>query len=250
MNKSVKTTTNRATVPPEYSLSAVHAQGIRLLQSLASDVGCEDHVLHNLISRSRVRRINKGEYVCRMGTPVNQVPMLIEGVLEIARIQPDGHRHLVGISLPGDFISLAGMIDGLGHLHDVVGRTPAIMLTFPVEEFRSARAKNSSLILMCERLVVRRMRLVYDRLAADPAWPLENRVAHMLLMCGDLFSKSPSGSPKELELSQTDMADWLGISRQRVNFALKQIESSGVIRLEYGKVTLLNTRALEAMAEN
>ena len=250
MSKSVKTTTNQATVLSEYGLSAAHAEGFRLLQRLASDVGCADHVLHDLLARARIRRVNKGEYVCRMGTPVHQVPMLIEGVLEIARIQPDGHRHLVGIALPGDFISLAGMIDGLGHLHDVVGRSPALMLTFPADEFRAARKNNPSLILMCERLLVRRMRLIYDRLAADPAWPLENRVAHMLLMCSGLFSQSPSGSPKELALSQTDMADWLGISRQRVNFALKQIESSGVIRLEYGKVTLLDTQALRLLAES
>jgi len=246
MIKSVKTTTNQGIGPAQ----DMHAEGLRLLQRLAKGSGCEDAVLRDFVQRGRIKRVNKGEYVCRMGTPVTQVSMLIEGVLEIARIQPDGHRHLVGIAFPGDFISLAGMIDGLGHLHDVAGRTAAVLLTFSADQFKSAREKNPCLILMCERLVVRRMRLVYDRLAADPAWPLENRVAHMLLMCSELFSQSPAGAPKELALSQTDMADWLGISRQRINFALKQIETSGAVRLEYGKVVLIDPQVLHAMADS
>ena len=212
---------------------------------------CPQTVLNALINIGRAKQVAKGEYVCRSGMPVTRVCMLLDGVLEIARIQSDGHRHLVGLALPGDFISFTGMIDGGAHLHDVLARNDALVMEFNAQELTDLRHQHISLVMACERLLVRRMRLMYDRLAADPAWILENRLAHMLCMCADLFAKKTTASTDvDIGLSQSDVADMLGISRQSVNFALKKMESEGLVSLHYSRISIANMTALKQLAES
>ena len=224
----------------------------RLLDRSPAFQACEQLVKSALINIGRPKEVAKGEYVCRSGNPVTRVCMLLDGVLEIARIQSDGHRHLVGLALPGDFISFTGMIDGGAHLHDVLARNDALIMEFSAPEFSNLRQQHISLVMACERLLVRRMRLMYDRLAADPAWVLENRLAHMLCMCADLFAKRESvvASDVDIGLSQTDVADMLGISRQSVNFALKKMESEGLVQLHYSRISVTNMTALKQLSES
>lgn len=224
----------------------------RLLERSPAFNTCSQAVLSALIDIGRPKQLAKGEYVCRSGKPVTRVCMLLDGVLEIARIQSDGHRHLVGLALPGDFISFTGMIDGGAHLHDVLARNNALVMEFSAQDFTNLRQQHISLVMACERLLVRRMRLMYDRLAADPAWGLENRLAHMLCMCADLFAKKESvvASGVDIGLSQTDVADMLGISRQSVNSALKKMESEGLVRLHYSRISVANMAALKQLAES
>ncbi|PUE39705.1 Crp/Fnr family transcriptional regulator [Limnohabitans sp. Bal53] len=213
---------------------------------------CSQTVLNALINIGRAKQVAKGEYVCRSGMPVTRVCMLLDGVLEIARIQSDGHRHLVGLALPGDFISFTGMIDGGAHLHDVLARNDALVMEFNAQELTDLRHQHISLVMACERLLVRRMRLMYDRLAADPAWVLENRLAHILCMCADLFAKKSSlvSTDVDIGLSQTDVADMLGVSRQSVNFALKKMEAEGLVRLHYSRISITNMTALKQLSES
>lgn len=224
----------------------------RLLERSPAFLACDQLVKSALINIGRPKEVAKGEYVCRSGNPVTRVCMLLDGVLEIARIQSDGHRHLVGLALPGDFISFTGMIDGGAHLHDVLARNDALVMEFSAQEFSNLRQQHISLVMACERLLVRRMRLMYDRLAADPAWVLENRLAHMLCMCADLFAKKEAivSTDIDIGLSQTDVADMLGISRQSVNFALKKMETEGLVRLHYSRISVANMTALKQLAES
>lgn len=226
--------------------------GLQLLERLPAFNNCSQTVLNALINMGRSKHIAKGEYVCRSGKPVTRVCMLLDGLLEISRIQSDGHRHLVGLALPGEFFGFTGMIDGGAHLHDVLARHDALVLEFSAQEFLKLRQQNIQLVMACERLLVRRMRLIFDRLAADSAWVLENRLAHLLCMCADLFPKKETsiGADVDIGLSQTDVADMLGISRQSVNFALKKMESEGMVRLHYSRITIANMTALKQLSDS
>lgn len=252
MADSVKTRTKPSPGLPQQPHDAVLSKGLRLLVRSPAFAGCEQAVLLDLLRFAQVRTLDQGEYLCRSGAPTVRVAMLVDGVLEIARLQPDGRRYLLGMALPGDFVSLAGMIDGQVMSHDICARTPGHALEFVVEDFLALRQHHSCLVLACERLVVRRLRQVYERMAADPAWPLENRVAHMLCQCSELFASASELPDREMELglSQSDMADWLGISRQRMNYALKRLESEGKVRLRYGHVALADVTALQRLADN
>jgi hypothetical protein len=100
-------------------------------------------------------------------------------------------------------------------------------------------------------LGVFRARLLFQRLTADPGVPLDVRTAEMLGSLASLYGR-PAGSGVELavKLSQFDLADWLGMSRQRVNFAFKSLEDAGLIQLRYSAISIIDLAALEARARS
>jgi CRP-like cAMP-binding protein len=52
------------------------------------------------------------------------------------------------------------------------------------------------------------------------------------------------GNRTQLPVSQQELAELVGLSRQRVNRALKQLASAGLIRVDYRGVEVLDLRAL------
>jgi CRP-like cAMP-binding protein len=53
-----------------------------------------------------------------------------------------------------------------------------------------------------------------------------------------------------LELSQTELGNFAGMSREHINRQLKSWEDAGVIRLEQGRVRVLDAEMLEDIAES
>ena len=141
------------------------------------------------------------------------------------------------------------MVDDSPATHDVLAREASIGLVLPVPTLREHRQQDASLVLATERHFVFRARLLSERLAADPALAVDVRAAAMLKMLGHLYGK-PNGRSLELNvrMSQSDLADWLGLRRQRTNFALKVLEGEGLIKLQYSTLTILDPQGLAARA--
>jgi CRP/FNR family cyclic AMP-dependent transcriptional regulator len=88
-----------------------------------------------------------------------------------------------------------------------------------------------------ERLAQFIAMLEYERLM-DP----ESRVARCLAWLFNPFLYPGVG--QKLRVSQEEIGNLSGISRQRVNQALQALERDGLLRVEYGGVTILDLEGL------
>ena len=57
------------------------------------------------------------------------------------------------------------------------------------------------------------------------------------------------GTERELLISQEEIGFLAGLSRQRVNQALKTLQDADLLRLEYGKVVILDVEGLRRFGE-
>lgn len=238
---SVKTTTNEA--PDE------RARARTLLGAALGFRDCPPAVLDQLVAHGQLRRLRSGEFCVRRGDPVQHLWMVVSGLLEGSVFRSDGQRHLTGLIMPGSFHGLMSAVDGRVASHDMSARERSTVLAIPVELIRELRAREPSLVLAFERQIVFRARIVGERLMADAGMELLMRVASMLCNLAELYGESAGPAVKlAVKLSQSDLADWLGMSRQRVNFALKQLEADGLIVLHYSKLTITDLPRLKACA--
>jgi CRP-like cAMP-binding protein len=88
-----------------------------------------------------------------------------------------------------------------------------------------------------ERLAQFIAMLEYERLAEPEA-----RVARCLSWVFNPFLYPGVG--QKLQVSQEELGNLSGISRQRVNQALQALEKEGLLRIEYGGLTILNLEGL------
>lgn len=212
---------------------------------------CPAQTLDKLVASGQMRDYGKGECVARRGESFSYLGMLIKGSLESTITRADGHRHLIGLLQPGDIVGLVPVFDGLGHVNDLWTRVPSTLLLVPADVVRKLRATEPLLVQALERHLAFRCRLLYERLASDPALPLDARVAALLQTLNTLYGlPRDRGAVLDMKLSQFDLADWLGVSRQRINFVVKQLEADGVISLQYSAVTIVDLAKLAKRAQN
>jgi CRP-like cAMP-binding protein len=206
-------------------------------------------VLDQLVAAGQVRALGRGEFAVRRGDPGDTVLMVVSGVMESSVLHLDGSRHLVGLAMPGDFFGLIVLADRGDQVHDLIARQDATVLAISTVDFLALRGREPSLVLACERHLAHRTRLLFERLAADANVPLKSRVARSLLTLGELYGRPRTGTGAlAINVSQTDLADWLGMSRQRVNFVLRRLAEERLIEPGYHAIVIVDPQGLAACA--
>jgi CRP/FNR family transcriptional regulator, cyclic AMP receptor protein len=240
---SVKTTTK----PPTDTARAIAR---RLLGKALGFRDCLGETLDALVAGGQIRTLAKGEPLARRGAPFDMICLIVQGSLEASLPHREGHRHLISFLQPGDVAGMISMIDGLGHVNDLWGRDAGTtVLLVPGDLIRGLRAHDPALQHAFELQLAFRSRLLYERLAADPSMPLEARLARLLTILAGLYGlPRPDGVLLSIKISQFDLADWLGVSRQRINFAVQQLKEEQLIRSSYSAITVVNLAGLTARA--
>ena len=93
-----------------------------------------------------------------------------------------------------------------------------------------------------------KLRRLYEAVEDLQTQPLQTRVAKSLL---DLNQRQPSASwpgPGIFGLTQTELADMLGCSRQRLNESLMAMKRCGMLRWHHRRLELVDLEALRASA--
>lgn len=103
-------------------------------------------------------------------------------------------------------------------------------------------------LLELTRMVCRRYKETLQRIDATILLPLPVRLAKRLLeVCKAQHPNYTGTGSALLRLSQEDLSQMLGVSRQSINKLLKDWEARGIVGIQYGKITLLDHDALESL---
>jgi CRP/FNR family transcriptional regulator, cyclic AMP receptor protein len=225
-----------------HSSLVLKTQGRSLLGDSLGFCNCALLTLDGLAEQSRVQILNKGQALTKQGKHLQALCLLIHGSLEISVTRADGHRHMVGYVGVGNYVGLVGLLDGKGELNDVYARSESAILVIPAATVRALVPTDPNLGMALAEQLALRNRFMSERLASDPSLPIITRLAKLLCSMHKSFDA--------IKLSQSELSDWVGASRQRVNFALQKLQKEGLVHIEYSTVTLLNAEALESYAAN
>ncbi|MEI8156003.1 MAG: Crp/Fnr family transcriptional regulator [Burkholderiales bacterium] len=213
---------------------------------------CHASTLNALVLGGHIRHYGKGEAVVRRGEAFDALCLIIQGSLETSINHPDGHRQLISFLQPGDVAGMISVLDGLGHVNDLFARergTAALLI--PGELVRSLRAQDRTLAHAFELQLAFRSRLMYERLATHPGTELDMRLARMIVVLSRVYGvEVPKGILLAVKMSQADLGDLLGVTRQHINYALSQLKELGLIEMKYSTITVLSLDQLQAFANH
>ncbi len=184
------------------------------------------------------REFAPGETVFRQGEPGHTLVGLVAGKLRISVTSKSGQALNLNLIEPGEIVGEIAFIDGGVRTATGTAVLPSRCITIARKPFfklmdRRPQISRHLLSLLCERV------RWTSRLVADSAFlSVPDRMATRLL---DL---AQAGGREILEqvvvrLSQQELADYLGVSRQVVNGYLREWQNKGQVRLSRGTVTLL-----------
>jgi len=189
------------------------------------------------------RRVAAGGYLCRNGEAVIHWIGVIDGLVRLSNVSPEGKVATLAGVPSGGWFGEGSLLKSEPRRYDAVALRDSHIALMPRATF--ARLLDTSIPFnrflleqLNERLAQFIAMLEYERLL-DP----DSRVARCLAW---LFNPIlyPGLGPR-VQVSQEEIGNLSGISRQRVNQALQALEKDGLLRVEYGGVTILNLEGLK-----
>ena len=224
--------------------------GHRLLSRNPAFRDCPGAVLDELVCAGQVWRHERGEVLVRHGDRAGYLGLVVSGLLQTSRLYKSGARQITCLMVPGDLFNLIEVVDPGLQFGEITAKAASVVLRIPALEVERLQLRESRLAMAFARHLAVRLCLVFERSAASAALPLKARVAAILNLLVQLYGlPRENGVVLDIKLSQEDLADLVGMSRQRLSFALKQLETEGLIQLGYTSLMISDPARLAALAE-
>ncbi|MEO5694997.1 MAG: Crp/Fnr family transcriptional regulator [Usitatibacter sp.] len=193
-------------------------------------------------AETQVRELPVGVPVCRKGEPVEHWIGLIDGLVKMTSVTVEGKTTTFTGVTSGGWFGEGSLLKDKTRKYDVVTLRESRVAYMPRTTFEwlldTDIGFNRFLLMQLNERLGQFIAVVEHERLLEP----DARVARSL---AGLFN--PLLYPdqaKDVQLSQEELGYLAGVSRQRVNRALQKLEKSGLVKVEYGGIRILDLEGL------
>jgi CRP-like cAMP-binding protein len=192
------------------------------------------------------RSFPKGVRIFHEGDHSDACYIVCEGDLRVTREHSDGRAIALATLGPGDIFGELAMLDGGVRSASVEALTDAELLGLPASDVRRVIAGHGDIAAKLIVALTRRLRETNERVSRQSFQTVPSRVAGVLsqLIAEEIVPEERHGIT--VRMTQADLAQLAGTSRESVSRFLATLERAGVVSVGRGRVTVLEPRRLRA----
>ena len=175
--------------------------------------------------------------------------IVLSGKVKIGRRSPDGRENLLAVFGPSDMFGELSIFDPGPRTSTATTVTEVHAVTMDRTALREWIAKRPEIAEQLLRVIARRLRRTNNALADLIFTDVPGRVAKALLQLAHDFGTQEGGMLRVThDLTQEEIAQLVGASRETVNKALADFAHRGWLRLEGKSVLILEPERLARRA--
>jgi len=199
--------------------------------------------------RDGIREVDiaAGAALCHRGDAPRHWYGTIEGLLKWTVSSDDGHSVTLGGLSVGSWFGEGTLLRGVPRTADIIALRPSRVAQLPVDVFEWLHATQRSFDHFLLRQINERMHWFLGNFSAHHLLDTDSQVARALV--GLFHPWLHPGSDPHLQVSQEEIANLSGVSRQRCNAALRRLAEAGNLSIEYGGITVIDLASLRRMVE-
>lgn len=211
--------------------------------------GLDPAIQDRILARGAAKALRKNEVLVNKGDPAVALFAVLDGQLRSQATTSQGRTALISVVHPGDFFSFLTCADGKPHTVDTVASTDSTVFILPIAAVREIFHADQKLFMyLVEPQLASTRRFVDYMVNSVRRQPLQ-RLAEKLLE----LSRSPyfPVGPHHpiLGLSQEVLASAVICTRQTTNEMLGQLQARNLVKCDYGRIEILDPKALEALSK-
>jgi CRP-like cAMP-binding protein len=200
-------------------------------------------------SQFEIFEASRGTTLFHEGEPGDSLYIVLAGKVKLGRRSSDGRENLVAIMGPADQFGELSLFDPGPRTATAVVVTDARLARLPKDALHKWAQDRPQIAMQLLRVVARRLRRTNTMLADLIFVDVPGRVAKQLLQLAQKFGSVDSGQLRVThDLTQEELAQLVGASRETVNKALADFASRGWLRLEGKSVVILDRERLARRA--
>ena len=187
----------------------------------------------------------RGDVLFHEGDPGDSLYVVLRGKIKLGRTSGDGRENLVAVLGPGEMFGELSLFDPGPRSAGATALVDSTLLGLSSDELTPWLATRPDVARALLRAIARRLRRTNDSMSDLVFSDVPGRVAKALLDLSARFgTPAEDGIHVAHDMTQEELAQLVGASRETVNKALADFAGRGWLRLEARAVVLTNVERL------
>jgi CRP/FNR family transcriptional regulator, cyclic AMP receptor protein len=196
-----------------------------------------------------VVKLDRGERLFTEGDDGDKLYIILSGKIKLTRAAPDGRENLQSVHGPGEMFGELSLFDPVPRTASATAVTDAQLAGLAHDALRAWLATRPEVAMHLLQALAQRLRRINEVKADLVFTDVPGRVAKALLDLAERFGvQTPDGVQVNHDLTQEELAQLVGASRETVNKALADFAARGWIQLAAKSVLVTDTDRLRKRA--
>ncbi len=192
------------------------------------------------------RNFPKGSRVFHEGDESDACYIVRNGEVRVTREHSDGRAITLATLGPGEIVGELAMLDGEVRSASVEALTDVELVAVTARDMRGLLERNPSITAKLVVALTKRVRETNERVSQQSFQTVPSRVAGVLSQLVADEGEVPERDGVTIRMTQADLAQLAGTSRESVSRFLAMLERAKVVRVGRGRVTVLEPGRLRS----
>jgi CRP/FNR family cyclic AMP-dependent transcriptional regulator len=211
--------------------------------------GLDDESARTLRRQTSEVKVARGEHLFSEGQIGDRLYVVLDGKIKLTRAAADGRENLLSVLGPGEMFGELSLFDPRPRTSSASAVTDATVAALAHEALRPWLLERPEVSMHMLQALARRLRRANDVMADLVFTDVPGRVAKNLLDLADRFGEQErDGLHVHHDLTQEELAQLVGASRETVNKALADVAARGWLQISARSVLILDTDRLRKRA--
>ena len=203
-------------------------------------------VIEHLGSYMKTRRVARGTPIFAKGDPGSGLMGVLAGAVKVSVASADGKDIVLNVFREGDIFGEIALLDGRPRTADATAMSDCELIVIERRDFVPFLSSQPDVMLKFIEILCSRLRRTSEQVQDITFLNLPTRLAKTLLqLTGGVQG---SATPTKAAITQREISQMIGMSRESTNKQLRAWAKRGWIRLERGGVGVLALDKLAAIA--
>ena len=208
----------------------------------------DEAVVDRIAALGITRRLDADEVLFLKGDEGDALYGVLSGRVRISTAASGGKEIVFNIINPGDVFGEIALLDGMPRTADASAMTAATLMAILRRDFLDLMNRESQLASHLLRLVCARLRATNEMVEDAAFLSLPARLTKRLLNLASVQGERTANGIA-LRISQSDLAQIMGTSRESINKHLQRWRKEGSIALGRSRVTLVKRQELQDLVD-
>lgn len=206
-----------------------------------------DATLHSIAALAGRKLYQKGTVIFSQGDSGDALYGVASGRVRISASGAGGREVFLNIMEPGDTFGEIAVMDGLPRTAGATALDRTVLIVLKRVDLLRLLEKEPRLAIHLLQLLCQRLRWTSELVEESAFLSGPARLAKRLLILAQLHGRPADDDALEMRISQSELAQFLGVSRQIVNQHLGEWAKAGWVSLGRGRIMIAEPAALQAL---
>ena len=219
---------------------------IKYLQRVPLFFGLPEEQLQDISRLLLERSYQKGRFIFMEGEPGEAIYLLKSGLIKLTKRLEDGREHILHFVNPGDVFAEVVIFDGGTYPATAEVQEDSVVGVLRNQDIERLLSQHPSMAVSLLHIMSRRLRTAQEKVMNLALHDTARRLAFSLLKMAEEHGVQKSkGTLINLNLTNQELANLTGSSRETINRMLNSFKRAGAIDVDRQQIVVMDKNKLE-----